>query len=327
MLLLTLLVFRLPVLTSLQLLYEGALGDKFALGRTLAKATPLLLTGLGMVVAWRAGAYNIGGEGQFVVGGLAGAWVAKVALGHLQPSPIVVAIILLSSCVGGALWAGIAGWLQVKRGVEAVISTILLNFVALQGMDWAIRGPLQQKARELPQTENLPDAMMLWRPDRQTDLHAGVLLALVAAVGVFIYLFRTVGGYRLRLVGSSPGVARASRVPTGAVTIKAFLLSGALCGLAAGVEYTGTAGLIGNGFSQNWGFLGIPVALISGLHPLGAILGALYFGALLAGSENLGRFTESGPTIVYVVQAAAVLGFIAIGAIKRNAPASPEAEA
>ena len=320
MLVVTLLLFRLPLWPSLQLLFEGAAGDKFAIARTLVKATPLLLTGLGMVVAWRAGAYNIGGEGQFVVGGVLGAWAAKLMLSHMPPSLWVTAFILIACTVGGSLWAGIAGWLQVKRGVEAVISTILLNFIALQLMSWAIQGPLQQSDHQLPQTDNLPDAMMLWRPDRQTDLHAGVLIALATAVVVFVYMFRTAGGYRLRLVGASPSVAKAARIPAGQVTVKAFLLSGALCGLAAGIEYTGTAGLIGNGFSQNWGFLGIPVALVSGLHPLAAILGAVYFGALFAGSENLGRFTQGGPTLVYVIQAAAVLGFILIGVVKRRAP-------
>jgi ABC-type uncharacterized transport system permease subunit len=310
-LLVTLLIFGLPVIPSVHLLVEGAFGDKFAVSRTAVKATPLLLTGLGMVVAWRAGAYNIGGEGQFVVGGLCGAGVAPVLLRHLGPTGWVDVPILIACGAGGALWAGIAGWLQVRRGVEAVISTILLNFVALQLMSWALEGPLQEPMHELPQTANLPAAAMLYHPDRQMDLHAGSLIALVAALVVFLYLFRSAAGFRLRVVGDNPMFARANLVDAGKVKLQAFLVSGALCGLAGGIEYTGTSGLIGGGFNQNWGFMGIPVALIAGLNPLLAVVSALYFGALMAGSENLGRFTQGGATLVYVVQAVAVLAFVA----------------
>jgi simple sugar transport system permease protein len=315
-LVLTLWLFRLPILPSIQLLLEGSLADKFAISRTLVKATPLLLTGLGMVVAWRAGAYNIGGEGQFVVGGICGAGIAQVLLAHLPASGWLDIPILIACALGGAAWAGIAGWLQVKRGVEAVISTILLNFVALELMSWAVEGPLQEPKRELPQTANLPSAAMLFRPDRQMDLHVGSVIAALTACVVFVYLFRTAAGYRLRVVGDNPMFARANRIDAGAVKLQAFLVSGALCGLAGGIEYTGTAGLIGGGFNQNWGFMGIPVALLAGLNPLATIVSALYFGLLLAGSENLGRFTQGGPTLVYVVQAVAVLAFAASGSLK-----------
>lgn len=310
-LLLTLAAFHLPLGPSLGLLWEGAAGDKFALSRTMVKATPLLMTGLGMVVAWRAGAFNIGGEGQFIVGGLFGATAAKLLVGH-EPAGVVTAAILLAGIVGGALWAGLAGWLQVKRGVEAVISTILLNFVAIELMRWAVEGPLQEAVRHLPQTDSLPPEVMLFRPDRQMDLNVGSLVGLAAAGAVWVYLYRTRPGFLVRLVGDNPRVARANRIDAGAAKLQAFLVSGALCGLAGGCDYTGPAGLIGEGFSQGWGFMGIPVALLAGLHPLAAVFSALYFGALLAGSENLGMFTHGGPTLVYVVQATAVLAYVAL---------------
>ena len=319
-LVLTLLAFHLPLGPSLSLLWEGALGDKFAISRTIVKATPMLMTGLGMVVAWRAGAYNIGGEGQFVIGGLLAAWIAKLALPHVGANGWSIALMLAGSAVGGSAWAGIAGWLQVKRGVEAVISTILLNFIALQLMGWLVMGPLQEAAHQLPQTDSLPDSAMLFRPDRQMDTNVGSLIALAAALLTFAYLFRTVAGYRLRLVGANPSVARANRIDAAAAKLQAFLVSGALCGLAGGLEYTGVEGLIGLGFNQNWGFLGIPVALLAGLHPLAVIPSALYFGALISGSENLGRFTKGGPTLVYVVQAAAVLAFVSFGSLRWKLP-------
>ncbi|AIE87641.1 ABC transporter, permease protein [Fimbriimonas ginsengisoli Gsoil 348] len=305
---------------------HGAFGDKFGWSRTAVKSIPLLLTGLGMVVAWRAGMYNIGGEGQFVVGGVLGCVVAKAMLKAASLPPFLVTIGILAGCaVGGAVWAYLAGWLYVKRGVEVVISTILLNFVALQLLGWAVSGPLQEGKGQLPLTDLLPDAVMLPRFDRQTDLHAGVFLAIVMAFIVWGFLYFTKAGFRLRVVGDNAQVARANRIDAKRMQLVAMLISGALCGLAGGVEYTGTAGQLGSGFSQQWGFIGIPVALLGGLHPLLVMLSAGYFGALFAGSENLARFTPAGTTLIYVIQAAAVLGFVGVRALMRRKPLPTEA--
>lgn len=302
--------FGLPIGPSVSLLLDGAVGDKFALSRTAVKTTPLLLTGLGMVVAWRGGMYNIGGEGQLLVGALLGSVLGKVAIQVSLPAPLAVLGILLASIVGGAVWAWIAGWLYVRRGVEVVIGTVLLNFVAIQLLAWAVSGPLQQKVGGLPLTDMLPNRYMLTKFDRQMDLHAGFFLALAAGFAVHGYLFRTRWGYLVRLVGENARMARANRIDSARFRMQAMLVSGALCGLAGGVEYAGMAGQLGSGFSQGWGFLGIPVALLGDLNPISCILSAIFFGALFAGSENLARFTPAGTTLIYAVQALAVLGFV-----------------
>lgn len=314
-LVLTLAIFGLPIVGSLKLLFEGALGDKFALSRTLVKSTPLLLAGLGMVVAWRGGMYNIGGEGQFILGGLFGAIVAKILMssGSIPPG-FGIAAVLLGSAIGGAFWAFLAGLLYVKRGVEVVISTILLNFIATQVLSWAVEGPLQQAKHQLPQTDDLPTSLTLWHLNPQLDFHAGVLLAPLVALAVYVLMFKTVLGFRIRLVGANARAARAARIEPEAIQLKALAISGALCGLAGGVEFTGMAGLLGADFSQGWGFMAIPVALLGGLHPIGTVFSALFFGAVFAGSENLGRFTNSGSTLLYVIQAAAVFGLVGIKA-------------
>ena len=326
-LVLTLLVFRLPVLESLKMLTSGAFGDKFAVSRTLVKSTPLLLTGLGMVVAWRGGMYNIGGEGQFIMGGVFGAALAKVTVFGAHPLPgwLSSISILLACAVGGAFWAWLAGWLFVRRGVAVVISTILLNFVALQILGYAVSGPLQQQKHEVPLSDTLPDPVMLPKFSSQMDLHWGIFIPLFAAIGVFIYLYRTRPGFRLRLVGENPDMARANRMDAGKIQLQAMLVSGALCGLAGGVEYIGIAGQLGSDFSQQWGFLGIPVALLGGLHPLACIGSAVFFGALFAGSENLARFTNAGATLVYVIQSVAVLGYVGIKAYSDRRQIRPEA--
>jgi simple sugar transport system permease protein len=162
---------------------------------------------------------------------------------------------------------------------------------------------------------------MLLRFDRQTDFHCGFFVAVGALLVVHVVLFLTKGGFKLRLVGENPRAARANKIPAGRFQIGAMLLSGALCGLAGGIEYTGISGQVGSGLSQQWGFLGIPVALLAGLHPLGVGMSGLAFGALFAGSENLSRFTSAGTTIVYVIQAVAVLAFVGFRQLsRRNVP-------
>jgi simple sugar transport system permease protein len=328
-LVLTLAIFGLPIVDSLKLMASGALGDKFGISRTLVKMTPLLLTGLGVVVAWRGGMYNIGGEGQFIVGGVSGAAVARVLMNGHAPTAVLTGGVLVSALLGGAAYGSLAGWLKIRRGVDVVISTILLNFVAAQILSYCVTGPLREPGSTLPLTEQLPKAAMLWQPDRQMDLNAGILIALVMACVIWAFLFRTKPGFILRIVGDNPRAARANRLDAQATQLLAMAISGGLCGLAGAVEYLGISGQIGNGFSQNWGFLGIPVALLGALHPLGLIFSSLVFGGLLAGSTNLARFTTAGDTLIYIVQGAAVLGLVALGAVKfkANRPALATEEA
>jgi len=278
--------------------------------------SPLLLTGLGVIVAWKAGMFNIGGEGQYVMGGLTGAWLAKILMIHNIDGADLLIAILIASIIGGGLYGLLAGWMKTSRGVDVVISTILLNFVAIQVLKWAVAGPLMEAQGGLPQTDELPASAMLWKPDPRTDLHAGILIGIICAILVWLFLYRTKRGFQLRVVGDNPLVARTNRVPVSRIQLLAMAISGALCGLAGGVEYTAIAGQVGTDFSQNWGFLGIPVAIIAGLHPLLILLSAFYFGAMIAGSVNLERFSTYGDTLIYVVQAAAVLGLVALQSIK-----------
>jgi ABC-type uncharacterized transport system permease subunit len=300
--------FGVPLLEGLRFIAEGSVTDAAGISRSLVRATPLLLTGLGMTVAWRSGMYNIGGEGQYVVGGLTAAALASAlgkASGVAGPLPYLAA-----SCAGGAAVAWIAGYLQVKRAIHAVISTILLNFVVLQAHDWLLQGPLKSAAGGIPQTAALPQSAMLPRLNPQLDVHAGLIVAAFAAVAVSVYLFRTPSGFRLRVAGEGPEAARAHGVDAGRARMGAMALSGALCGLAGGVDYTGLTGYVGLGFDQGWGFLGIPVALLGALHPAGVATSAVGFGALIAGCENLSRFTQAGTPVVYVVQGLAVLAVV-----------------
>lgn len=302
-------LFRLSPVQAIVTLLDGAVGDRYSIARTLLRATPLLLCGLGMTVAWRAGVYNIGGEGQLIAGALSGAVAFQfggVFAGRLTPW----FFLLLGAC-GGALWATIAGWMQSYRGVPAVITTILLNFVMVQTLLWLVAGPLQDPALGVPLSKRLPPDAMLPRLDLQADLHAGFLVGLVLAPLLWLVLYRTFWGLDIRFAGSNPDAARANRRPVRLVQLGAMALSGALCGLAGGVEYAGSLGQVGAGISQNWGFLAIPVALLGGLDPIGVVVAALVFGGLFAGSEDLLRFTPAGSALVAAFQAVALLAFVA----------------
>lgn len=260
--------------------------------------------------------FNIGGEGQYVLGGVFGAAVAKAAAG-MNPS-LTSAFIMGGAAVGGMSLALFAGWLQVKRGVQCVISTILLNFIVIQGLGWAVRGPLQESRRQLPQTEPLANSAMLQRFDAQTDLHSGVLVAALVAVLVTVWMSVSKAGFKIRVVGQNPRVARAHVMDPGRIQLGAMAVSGALCGLAGGIDYVGLIGHVGDGFAQGWGFLAIPVALLGGLDPVGVSAAALYFGALMAGGEGLARFHATGTTLVFVIQAVAVLGLVALSQLKKS---------
>ncbi len=323
MVVLTLLAFSLPLGSSVERILAGAFGGEIGWSRTLVNMTPLLLTGLGMVIAWRAGMYNIGGEGQYIVGGVAGAAVAQSLA--FVPSGLLSPLILLATALGGALMAALAAWLQIKRNVQVVISTILLNFVAIQFLQWASQGPLRDPKGTAPQTAALPDPVMLLKFSPRTDLHSGVIIGVLAAVAVFVYLRYTVGGLKLRIVGENPRAARAAGFDESAIQLKAMMLSGALCGLAGGVQYVGISGVIDGGFAQNWGFLGIPVALLGGLDPLGVLFSAFMFGALFAGTQSLSRTVQGGDLLIFVVQGVAVLAFVGLSAWQKHRRATKEA--
>jgi len=306
----TIFAFGLPFGESMQLLFEGSLADKFGIHRTLLKATPLILVALGTIVAWRAGMFNIGGEGQLIFGVCCGGAVASV--GSSLPAIVLTPSILILCAVGGALYAGIAGWLYTSRGVNVVISTILLNFVAIHFLSYLVRGPLQATGGAIPQSEPLQKSVRFAILDGQTALHSGVLLVPLTAVAVWLWLSTTRSGFQLRLVGQNFFAARAARLPVARIQVVALMASGAMCGLAGGIEYLGNSGILFDDFSPGWGFLGIPVALLAGLNPLGAIASGLFFGALFAGSKNLEAFGEAGSALVFAMQGAAVLAFVAM---------------
>lgn len=307
------LALKMPLGESFGRVWQGAVGDRFALLRTLTRATPLVLTGVGMTVAWRAGAYNVGGEGQFVAGGLTAAAVAPLLLNW--PAPVALGVATLAAAAGGALPGAAAGWMQARRGVPTVVSTLLLSSILVGLTDWAVRGPWQEAARKLPQTELLARERLYPLLDRRADANWSSLLAVAAVIGTGYFLSSTKAGFAIRAVGANALAAETYGWRPDRVRTTALALSGALCGLAAAADYLGVAGRISGGFAQGWGFMGIAVALVGGLSPWGAGLAGIFFGALLSGCERLGALSNAGPAVVYVVQGVAVLATLGVRAL------------
>lgn len=298
-------------------LLRGAFGSQNALADTIVRATPLLLVGIGICIAFRGGVINIGGEGQLVVGAIL-ATLVGLALPE-APAVILVPVALIVGFLGGALWGGIAGALKAYYNVNEILSTIMLNIIAVQIMNYLLRGPMidpvqLQAASRIPQTARLAQAFDLPRLV-PTRLHAGALLAVILAFVVYILLWKTTTGYRIRAVGLNLHASRYAGINVKGNIVLALLLSGAFAGLAGAVQVYGlhhrmfTDGSAA-GFTGSAGFNGIVAALFGQLHPLGTIPASFIFGALIVGANSLQRAMQvpaalmtalNGLVVVFVV--------------------------
>lgn len=300
-----------PTLVA-QTLFVGAFGTRYNIAETLLQTTPLILTGLSVALAFRCRLFNIGAEGQFLVGAIAAVWVGTAGAA-VVPKPLLLPAALAVGALAGALWAGIAAVLKLARGVQEVLSTLLLNFVALQLVAFMVRGPLQEAAKGFPQSDSIATAARLAFLLPQTRLHAGLLLALALAFVVWFYLSATVGGFQLRAVGAGAPAAEASGISINKTVAATFLLSGALAGLAGAVQMCGATYYLSDGYSRGYGYTAIAVALLANLSPLGVLPSALFFGALTAGANVVQqRVPGISAVVVQVLQAVtlfALLGY------------------
>jgi simple sugar transport system permease protein len=305
-------------------MFVGAFTNKNGLADTLVKATPLLLVGLGIVIAFRAKVINIGAEGQFIVGALLTTFLA-VELGERWPAWLVIIICLTAGTLAGAVWAGIPGLLKARLNVNEILSTIMMNSIAVQVGFFLLRGPMIDPAEieagtniphsaRTPKVTDLPRftdlAKLLGFEESAKDLglegfqaeiygllveptrlHSGLLIAIVMAILVYILLWRTTIGYRIRMVGLNPSAARYAGINVGRYIVLSLSLSGAFAGLAGAVDIMGLHHRMFEplAVSAGYGFSGIVVALFGKLHPLGAIPSSILFGGLLVGGDKMQR--------------------------------------
>lgn len=291
---------------ALQALFSGAAGSWYAFASvTLVRAIPLALAGLAVSLAFRAGILNIGVEGQLLAGAAAATFTALAAptLGVA-----VVPLILLVSAVAGALWAGIAALLRRKFGVLEVISTIMLNYVALHTVGYLVRGPLQEPTRVFPQSFTIDARAQLPILIPGTRLHLGFAVAIVLAVALWWWLRDRAAGFRLRAVGANARAAlSAGRINVERTTMGAFLVSGAIAGVAGASELAGTTYSLYENLSPGYGYTAIAVALLARLNPLSVLVAALLFAALEAGASAMQRDAGVPSVLVQVVEALLIL--------------------
>ena len=284
-------------------LFRGAFGDPLAIGRTLLTATPLIFTGLAVAVAFRAGLFNIGGEGQFFIGAITAAWLG-VSLGFLGPLGMVLAI--LGCALTGFLWGAIPGFLKAYFGAHEVITTIMLNFVAIYLATYLALNPLRSEGL-VPGTATIDfGARIPFIGLGLGRVNYGLLLALVAAAAVYLLLWRTRRGFEIRAVGLSPGAANYAGMSIGLNTVLALAIGGSLAALGGGEEVLGVYGKMSIPFVYNVGFNGIGVALLGRNHPVGVVLGAILFGGLTAGAQEM-QFSTDVPLQLADVLLAVIL--------------------
>jgi general nucleoside transport system permease protein len=292
-------------------LMSGALGSpQRFLSFTLVRSVPLILTGLAVAVAFRTGVWNIGAEGQLYAGAIVGAWIGLNAEGM---SPLfAIPLALVAAGAAGAAWAAVPALMKLRLGVGEVITTILMNFVAIYTVSFVVHGPLQEARGVFPQTDPVAEAVRLPSVIPGTRLHLGFLLAVVLAVGLWAFFRYTAEGFRWRAVGASPRAALLSGgASPGRIMFMAFLVSGVFAGLAGGIEVSGRSFALLENLSPGWGYTAIAVALLAGLDPLAVIVTGVFFGALEAGAGAMQR--DAGIPAVWVdgIEALVILAVLA----------------
>src|SRR6266851_10365410 len=288
---------------------EGAFGNWYACVDTIVKATPLVFTGLAVSIAFSGALWNIGGDGQLTIGAIAAGAVGPW-LGDL-PHALAILIIISAGALGGALWGGLAGWLRARRDVNEVISTIMLNFVAVQALSWVVHGPLMEASRAYPASEPIAQAAQLEFYFSPSRLNLGMLLAVILAALCYLLLFHTGVGFELRAMGRNQRAARFFGIPIPALTIWVMTLSGALAGLGGAIQVSAISHRLYEKLSPGWGYEAIAVALVARLNPIGIVSTAMLFGALDNGSQAMQRAEGVSPVLVQVIQGMVIMILLA----------------
>jgi ABC-type uncharacterized transport system permease subunit len=293
---------------------RGGLGGGRPLAESLAKATPMILSGLAVAFAFRGGLFNIGVEGQLYVGAVAAAW-AGCALGGLGWPTHVVVTIALASCAG-AIWGAVPGWLKAARNAHEVITTIMLNYIALNLARYLVLGPLREPGA-VPQTAAVLSTAAIPRLVERTSLSGGLILAVAVGLGFAWFYRRSALGYEIEAAGSSPGAAALAGVDVRRRIVACMAISGAIAGILGAVEVLGVHRRMPLLFSPGYGFDGIAVALLGRNTALGTILAGILFGLLRSGAVTMEISADVSRDVVFVIEGVVILFACIAGASRR----------
>lgn len=298
------------------LIYTGAFGTWKATTKTLVKATPLILTGLAVTVAFRAKIWNIGAEGQLFAGAITSYWGYTLVQG--APAPVLIGTVLMAGFLGGALYGGLAGYLKAKFALNEVLSTVMLNYVIRYVLSFLlISGPWRDPSSFYQQTQRIVQAAKYPFLFGISRLHMGFAIALLMAVVVYLFLKRTSLGYEIRAIGFNPIASRFKGINVDRTIIIVMLISGGLAGLAGAGEVFGVHYRLKPDISVGFGFLGIIIAMLAALHPLAVVLAATLFGGLVNGGIRLQVFTGIPTAMISSIQAIILLFFLTAAVLTR----------
>ena len=302
-------------MTFFKELFKGAFGNTLAIGSTLNRATPLLIIGAGTALAFKAGANNIGQEGQLFVGGLA-AGVVALWMPYL-PKALGIPAILLMAMLFGMLFAGIAVLFRVLKGVNELLTTLLLNYIGTLLLSAMVNGPLAASGTvSFPQTDPFAPQFLLKYWPGFGYMHAGIFIAVALVLLTGYYLWLTPSGLRLRMTGLSPLAARTSGNNPTKIFVLSMLVSGGLCAVAGAIEVIGCNDCLRQGFGNNLGFDGLAVALLGNTNPIGVLPAGIFFGALRSGMQAMQRSTGIPSVILDLIKGSIMIFIMAGSALK-----------
>ncbi len=302
-----------PLAQTYGLLFKGAFGSVFALTETLTRAVPLMLTGLACAVAFRARLFNIGAEGQLYAGALAAVMVGGMHGGEgwaLPPALLFILMIAASALAGGLLLLGPA-LLKSRLGVDEVVTTLLLNFIVLLFVSLMLDGPMKDPtAMGWPQSVALQSELELGKLVEQTRLHTGLLGALALALGLWLLLKHGLTGFDIRALGANARAAAFVGVPVTGTLVRVALLSGGLAGIAGAIEVAGRTSYVTLDMSPGYGYSGVVIAMLAGLHPLGVIAAAVFVAGVLVGADSMSRAIGVPTYLADVIVAASLMAVL-----------------
>jgi simple sugar transport system permease protein len=296
-------------ITAYRALVHSAFGNRNNLGETLVKTVPLLLAGLGTAVAFRARIFNIGAEGQIYMGAL-GAAVVGLFLGDLSPW-VGIPLVLVAGFLTGGLWGAIAGFLKKQFGANEIIITLMLNYVALAIASYLVGGPWRDPAGTEPYTAHFAEGTILPIVLPRTRLHAGIVVAILAAIAIWWVIRYTVYGYQITVTGANEEAARYSGMKTGRLIVITMFLSGGLAGLAGVGEIAGLHHRVLENFSPGYGYTAIAIAMLGRARPLGVAVASFLFAALVIGTNGMQDLVGVPVAIVFIIEGLVLLFVLA----------------
>lgn len=294
-------------------LFKGAFGSSSNIAETFIKAVPLIFTGLAATFAYKCGVFNLGAEGQFVMGAVASIWISTT-FSQVTGLPLLIISLLFGSLVGG-LWGSIPGLLKITRGLNEMIVSILLNYIAILFMGYLYSGPMREGS--VPQTAAVP--IKLGRIIGDSRMHYGIIIAFVLAVLIYYFLFYTSSGFKLRAVGLNRIASEFNGFKVNQFMLASFVVSGAIAGLGGSVELHGTQFRLMAGFGNGYGFDGVAIALIGMLNPIATVVIAYLFAVLRTGATTM-QVGSGMPTSVIDIIQALVIVFAVAGNASTNLP-------